>query len=101
MTAEAQARYAARKKAADREGWLAYRNDIRRRWQEANPEKHAAHNRVYHEIRMGRMVRPDRCEHCDGECRPQAAHTDYSRPLDVLWLCAPCHARYDARRKKD
>lgn len=102
MSAEAQARYAARRKAEDPEGWLAYRNANRKRWQAANLEKHRAHNRVYHEIRVGRMERPDRCEHCLNECRPQAAHIDYDRPLDVLWLCAPCHSRFDAsRRRKD
>ena len=45
-------------------------------------------------IRDGVLVRPERCENgCDA--RPEAAHIDYTRPLDVLWLCRPCHARFD------
>lgn len=100
MTAPAQARYAARRKAEDPEGWLAYRNANRKRWQAQNMEKHRAHNRVYYAISVGKLVRPETCEHCGLECKPQAAHHDYSLPLDVLWLCAPCHSRYDASRRK-
>lgn len=43
-------------------------------------------------IRIGRLVRPDVCSRCkrDGR-RIQAHHADYSKPLDVYWLCALCH----------
>jgi hypothetical protein len=42
-------------------------------------------------LRIGQLIaRP--CERC-GEARTQMHHEDYSRPLDVTWLCVACHAR--------
>jgi hypothetical protein len=44
--------------------------------------------------RDGVIVRPDTCELC-AQVTPYTAahHEDYSRPLDVLWLCGACHQR--------
>jgi hypothetical protein len=42
--------------------------------------------------RAGRLPRPLRCMECGTPCREtQAHHEDYSKPLDVVWLCPPCH----------
>lgn len=41
-------------------------------------------------IRSGKLAR-GLCEHC-GEAKTQAHHRDYSKPLDVQWLCLACHA---------
>ncbi len=30
------------------------------------------------------------CEQC-GDPKGQRHHDDYSKPLEVRWLCAPCH----------
>lgn len=42
-------------------------------------------------VRKGELVRPDRCESCHAEKKLEAHHDDYSRPLDVRWLCRLCH----------
>jgi hypothetical protein len=42
------------------------------------------------EIRQGRIIPPSSCENC-GAAKPEAHHEDYSKPLDVKWLCRPCH----------
>jgi hypothetical protein len=69
------------------------------RWAARNPAKRAAHNAVYNALRRGDLVRGD-CAGCGvkhgatvGGKRAcvQAAHDDYARPLDVVWLCATCH----------
>ena len=44
----------------------------------------------------GRLPRPAVCSQCGGP-RPQAHHADYSKPLDVLWLCLKCHRRTHRR----
>ncbi len=48
-------------------------------------------------VRSGRLGKPDHCESCVRECNPHGHHRDYSRPLDVEWLCVDCHA--EAHRK--
>ena|ERR1035437_2491923 len=44
---------------------------------------------VYEALRDGRLVRQP-CETC-GRTPAQAHHDDYSRPLDVRWLCGSHH----------
>jgi hypothetical protein len=42
-------------------------------------------------VRSGYLTRPDKCEVCMKECKPHGHHEDYSKPLDVQWLCRICH----------
>ncbi len=46
-------------------------------------------------IQAGRLVRQP-CQEC-GEVRSEAHHEDYSKPLEVIWLCKPHHREADAR----
>lgn len=65
------------------------------RFAEKNPEKVAAHMEVYKAKRSGRLV-PEPCETC-GSDESHAHHEDYSKPLEVRWLCQPCHNREHSR----
>jgi ribosomal protein S27AE len=47
-------------------------------------------------LRAGVMESPARCPRC-GHGPVQAHHADYSKPLEVTWLCQRCHARETAR----
>jgi hypothetical protein len=68
-----------------------------------------AHRLVQAAIAVGRLVRPAICESCGRPPRSQyranvlhAHHDDYSKPLDVRWLCSPCHkAHHVAQRRAD
>jgi hypothetical protein len=42
-------------------------------------------------VDAGRLLRQP-CRKC-GAAKADAHHTDYSKPLDVDWLCGPCHKR--------
>jgi hypothetical protein len=44
-------------------------------------------------VRQGKIVRPTACSACPSTIRIQAHHADYSRPLDVRWLCSLCHGK--------
>jgi transposase-like protein len=62
-----------------------------------------AHNLVETALEQGVLVRPDACEECgrggwfaDGRTAIQAHHDDYNKPLDVRWLCQPCHHTWHA-----
>jgi ribosomal protein S27AE len=54
--------------------------------------KARARNRVKMRVRRGAMTRMP-CESC-GTTKSQAHHDDYSKPLEVRWLCAKCHGRH-------
>ena len=60
-----------------------------------------AHAMVRDHIRRGKIVRPDSCEECgSSDYGIEAAHADYTRPLDVRWLCRRCHRTWDQRDPK-
>lgn len=54
-----------------------------------HPDRDRARRLVGRALRAGRLERLP-CEKC-GSVKSQAHHEDYSRPLDVRWLCFPCH----------
>ena len=64
-------------------------------WRERNREreriKNAARMRVLRAIKAGKVLRPAACEFCGSVGATQAHHEDYSRPLDVTFLCRDCH----------
>lgn len=53
-----------------------------------NPQHAVARNAVYRAVKSGRLKKAP-C-HC-GDLRVQAHHADYSRPLEVTWLCRRHH----------
>lgn len=53
--------------------------------------KSQSHDAVKLAIRKGILVRPTECEHCGRECKPHGHHSDYSKRLEVVWLCSICH----------
>lgn len=62
-----------------------------RKRRSSNPVKAMAWNMVSNAIRDGRLERLP-CEGC-GAVPAQAHHHDYSKPLDVKWLCFVCHRK--------
>ena len=106
-------RYNKARYASDRERFKA---DVRK-YRAANPEnvletrlrtnakfptKQNAQKCVDAALKCGAIVRPSVCWGCgcsSEEHRIEAHHHDYARPLDVIWLCTPCHRQMDARRR--
>ena len=62
---------------------------IKRAWAERNPEKRRAQVAVGNAVRDGRLQK-EPCAVCGTE-KVQAHHDDYSKPLEVTWLCASHH----------
>lgn len=54
-----------------------------------HPEKRAARGAVSSAVQRGTLKKQP-CVRC-GAPKTQAHHHDYSKPLDVTWLCPPCH----------
>jgi ribosomal protein S27AE len=66
-------------------------------WRKLNPEKAQAYNRVNYAIRYGKLLKQP-CEVC-GCSKVQAHHDDYSRPLDVRWLCVKHHNEHHVKQR--
>lgn len=71
-------------------------SDRRKRWRARNVEKDAAHRAVENFVRSlkTRGLPLPTCQvtephECTGKIH--AHHTDYSRPLDVIWMCDSWH----------
>lgn len=65
--------------------------ELSRKFRDKNPEKISAQQKCRRAIKTGKIIRPDNCSLCHIACKPHAHHEDYSRPLDVIWLCSKCH----------
>lgn len=75
--------------------------EAQRKRRRKNPERARIYEHVAREIRAGRMVRPELCARCNTAGRTgriEASHDDYSKPLEVEWLCVPCHRRKDGNK---
>lgn len=66
----------------------AYKNSFLK-WKNRNPEKAKAQKRFSNYMRYSSDTKQP-CVVC-GELKVQAHHSDYSKPLDVMWLCLPHH----------
>lgn len=93
----------ARNKAKHRKSNREYSRRARKR----DPEKARAYERarprrtgpkllarqiVYLAVRIGAITRPPKCSRCGITGKITGHHADYSKPLDVQWLCHLCHA---------
>lgn len=65
-----------------------------KQWRQRNPSAYRAHTEVGNAIRSGRLKKLP-CEFCSRE-DVHAHHRDYSKPLEVIWLCPKCHQRLHA-----
>jgi hypothetical protein len=63
-----------------------------------SPQKYLARMEAQKAIRKGELI-PMPCLRC-GNSKTEAHHEDYSKPLDVLWLCNPCHRQLHRTKKK-
>lgn len=79
---------------------VALRDRVTNAWKQAHPERRRAHVQLRRAILAGKVIRPVNCQRCG--CVPgriEGHHHDYSKPLDVEWLCKPCHAKADQERR--
>lgn len=76
-----------------------------REWRKSHPmteeQKFKDRARSYANVyqRRGLLI-PCPCENC-GSPRSQKHHENYNNPLDVMWLCRPCHLRLHQEAKRE
>jgi ribosomal protein S27AE len=75
-----------------------------REWRKKHPlvSKHwKGTTRAYANVcrRRGKL-KPQPCEQC-GEAKVQMHHDDYTKPLQVRWLCRACHLALHKNVKRE
>lgn len=68
-------------------------------WRRNHPDRRAAQIALGNAVRRGDVVPWPVCAipECNG--KPEAHHPDYSRPLDVVWLCSAHHKQAHAQSR--
>jgi hypothetical protein len=64
-----------------------------RKWEAKHPTSAKAHMFLSRKIKVGIIVKPDKCSIC-GEKNYLVGHHpyyNYTNPLDVQWVCRSCH----------
>lgn len=77
-----------------------YREKKKEVWRQAQrlfPEKVRARRQLQRAVRAGRIPKfPCPC----GNPNSQGHHEDYSKPFEVVWMCASCHMKEHERKKQ-
>lgn len=60
--------------------------------QKKYPEKTKARILLNRAVSLGFLLKPSGCSLCGSLSSVEAHHEDYSKPLEVIWLCRKCHA---------
>ena len=57
------------------------------------PLKHKARTAVWLALKSKAISKPKTCSECLKKKKLESHHDDYSKPLDVIWLCHKCHSK--------
>jgi len=77
-----------------------------RSWKKKNPGKADIYELVRMAIRCCVLIKSKTCSICNAGGRIVGHHSDYSKPLAVIWVCIPCHHKIhssiiDERKRED
>lgn len=78
------------RRRAQTPGRRAWASLSQKRIRELYPEKYKARTAVSNAVRSGRLVKQP-CRECGSTLKVEGHHPDYSKPLDIVWLCDGCH----------
>ena len=78
-------------------------NESGKRWYYNNIEKVRAQSKLNWAVEKGEIKRPIICEDCGLEPDEplHGHHQDYSRSLEVIWLCHACHMRVHGLERRE
>jgi len=76
-----------------------YKRNHKARFKKRHPEIVSAWSAIYRAVRDGK-IKSKPCVQCGGINNIHAHHPDYSKPLDIIWLCYYCHRKLHADARK-
>lgn len=76
---------------------LLHLNKKAKLYRKNNPIKYKARYTLSNAIVLGQLIRPSICSECFVEGKIEGHHTDYLKPLEVIWLCKKCHTEADKK----
>ena len=94
-----EAKAASDKKHGKTEKGKASRSKAIQVYDKKNPDKLRARRSVGNAVRRGKIKAPSLCEECKQHKKLDAHHDDYSKPLEVRWLCRRCHTDHHIKLK--
>lgn len=74
-------------------------NVLQRAYKKENSLQIKAVQKVNDALRRGGLTKPTICSICMKEGRIQGHHHDYSKPLEIQWLCSVCHCKVHGKLK--
>lgn len=72
--------------------------DKTKSYRRENPDKYHAHILLGSAVRYGKIRKPKKCSICGEGGIISGHHEDYSKPLDVIWVCPLCHKNLHTRK---
>ncbi len=67
--------------------------ETRKRWELKNGHKIKVQNMAARAQKKGLIQKPIYCQGCGAFSQLEKHHPDYSKPLEVIWLCYVCHGK--------
>ena len=92
-------RVQARKEYVQTEAGKEARRKAGAAYQKRYPMKYAAHVITANAIRDGKLTKAKKCSVCDSSKKIEGHHDDYTKPLEVRWLCEKCHKEWHRHNK--
>lgn len=63
------------------------------------PIKYAAHVLIGNAVKYGFLKKDTNCSVCLSTEKIEAHHDDYSKPMEIRWLCEKCHKKWHRENK--
>lgn len=90
----------------NRDKVVAYQKEFRekqkiagKKWVINNPERYKAHKKLNYAVFKGEVVKSSSCQVCGcSNKKIEAHHYDYTKSLEVIWVCTGCHGWIHRKR---
>lgn len=73
-----------------------------KKYRKKYPKRYMANYLLTNAVRDNRIKKPKRCSRCGtSRRRILGHHPDYYKPLEVIWVCQPCHKQLHKNNQRE